>query len=51
MSVYRDMEVVKVKTEDGKERYFVADDDGLPILKFIRFKDNTMLVIVDNLKL
>lgn len=38
------MEVVKVKTEDGKERYFVADDAGLPIepiLKFIRFKDNT----------
>lgn len=38
------MEVVKVKTEDGKERYFVAGDDGLPIepiLKFIRFKDNT----------
>ncbi|MBU5484702.1 tyrosine-type recombinase/integrase [Clostridium sp. MSJ-11] len=38
------MEVVKVKTEEGKERYFVADDDGLPIepvLKFIRFKDNT----------
>lgn len=38
------MEVVKVKTEDGKERYFVADDGGLPIepiLKFIRFKDNT----------
>lgn len=38
------MEVVKVKTEDGKERYFVADDKGLPIepiLKFIRFKDNT----------
>ena len=38
------MEVVKVRTEDGKERYFVADDDGLPvepILKFIRFKDNT----------
>jgi len=38
------MEVVKVKTEDGKERYFVADDNGLPIepiLKFIRFKDNT----------
>lgn len=38
------MEVVKVKTEDGKERYFVADDVGLPIepvLKFIRFKDNT----------
>jgi len=38
------MEVAKVKTEEGKERYFVADDDGLPIepiLKFIRFKDNT----------
>jgi len=38
------MEVVKVKTEEGKERYFLADDDGLPIepvLKFIRFKDNT----------
>ncbi|MBB6716834.1 tyrosine-type recombinase/integrase [Clostridium gasigenes] len=38
------MEVVKVRTEDLKERYFVADDDGLPIeviLKFIRFKDNT----------
>jgi integrase len=38
------MEVVKVKTEDDKERYFVADDMGLPIepvLKFIRFKDNT----------
>lgn len=38
------MEVVKVKTEDGKERYFVADNNGLPIesiLKFIRFKDNT----------
>jgi integrase len=38
------MEVVKVKTEDDKERYYVADEDGLPIepiLKFIRFKDNT----------
>ncbi|MGL5574981.1 MAG: tyrosine-type recombinase/integrase, partial [Sarcina sp.] len=38
------MEVSKVKTEDGKKRYFVADDLGLPIkpiLKFIRFKDNT----------
>jgi len=38
------MEVVKVKIEDGKERYYVADDNGLPIepiLKFIRFKDNT----------
>lgn len=38
------MEVVKVKTEEGKERYFVVDDTGIPIepiLKFIRFKDNT----------
>lgn len=38
------MEVVRVKTEYKKERYFVADDLGLPIepiLKFIRFKDNT----------
>lgn len=38
------MEVVKVKTEDNKERYYVADGSGLPvesILKFIRFKDNT----------
>lgn len=37
------MKVVKVKTEEGKERYFVADTDGLPIepvLRFIRFKDN-----------
>lgn len=33
-----------MKTEDGKERYYVADNEGLPvepILKFIRFKDNT----------
>lgn len=40
------MEVVKVRTEEGKERYFVADDTGVPIepiLKFIRFKDNTGL--------
>lgn len=38
------MKVVKVKTEDNKERYFVADKTGMPIkpiLKFIRFKDNT----------
>lgn len=38
------MEVVKIKTEEGKERYFVSDDDGSPIepiLRFIRFKDNT----------
>ncbi|MBZ9690660.1 tyrosine-type recombinase/integrase [Clostridium sp. M14] len=38
------MEVVKVKTDEGKERYYLAGGDGLPIeavLKFIRFKDNT----------
>lgn len=38
------MEVVRVKTEQGRERYYVADNEGLPIevvLKFIRFKDNT----------
>lgn len=38
------MELVRVKTEEGKERYYVANNDGLPIdpiLKFIRFKDNT----------
>lgn len=37
------MEVVKVKTDEGKERYYLADSNGLPIesvLKFIRFKDN-----------
>lgn len=41
--MYIDIEVVKVRTEDNKERYFVVDDDGIhvePILKFIRFKDN-----------
>jgi len=38
------MEIVKVLTNQGKERYYVADDNGIPIepvLKFIRFKDNT----------
>lgn len=38
------MEVVKVKTGEDKERYYLADNDGLPVeavLKFIRFKDNT----------
>jgi len=28
---HEEMEVVKVKTEDGKERYYVADRQGLPI--------------------
>jgi integrase/recombinase XerD len=38
------MEVVKVLREDGKERYYVENNEGEaiePILKFIRFKDNT----------
>lgn len=38
------MDVVKFKNEEGKIRYYVADDMGVPvesILKFIRFKDNT----------
>lgn len=38
------MEVVKVLREDGKERYYVEDNEGEPIdpiLKFIKFKDNT----------
>lgn len=38
------MQVVKVKLEENKERYYVANDDGSPIeviLKFIKFKDNT----------
>lgn len=37
------MEVVKFKI-NGRERYYVADNNGLPIdpiLKFIKFKDNT----------
>lgn len=37
------MKVVKIKNHEGKERYFVADDNGIPIesvLKFIKFKDN-----------
>ena len=37
------MKVVKVQNLEGKERYFVADDNGDPIesvLKFIKFKDN-----------
>ena len=37
------MKVVIVQNSEGKERYFVADDKGIPIesaLKFIKFKDN-----------
>ena len=44
IGVKKIMEVVKVKTDEGKERYYLEDSDGLPIeavLKFIRFKDNT----------
>jgi len=38
------MKVVKVRTEENKERYYVSNNEGYPvepILKFIRFKDNT----------
>jgi len=38
------MQVVRVKTEDNRTRYYLADDDGLPIepvLQFLKFKDNT----------
>lgn len=38
------MQVIKVKLEENKERYYVPNDDGKPIeaiLKFIKFKDNT----------
>jgi integrase/recombinase XerD len=37
------MEIVKVLTNEGKERYYVANSEGLPVepvLKFVRFKDN-----------
>ncbi len=37
------MEVVKIRNNLGKERYYVVDDDGNEIkivLKFIKFKDN-----------
>ena len=37
------MKVVTIKTNEGKERYYVADNEGIPIesaLKFIKFKDN-----------
>ncbi len=38
------MEVVRVKTEENHIRYYLADDDGLPVepvLRFLKFKDNT----------
>ncbi len=37
------MKVVELKTVDGKVRYYLADDAGipvLPVLKYLRFKDN-----------
>lgn len=37
------MKVVTIKTNEGKERYYVADNEGIPIesaLKFVKFKDN-----------
>ena len=38
------MEVVRVRTEENHIRYYLADDDGLPVepvLRFLKFKDNT----------
>ena len=38
------MEVVRVMTEENHIRYYLADDDGLPVesvLGFLKFKDNT----------
>lgn len=38
------MKIVTIKTKEGKERYYLADNDGIPIesvLKFIKFKDYT----------
>jgi integrase/recombinase XerD len=38
------MEVVRLMTKDNHIRYYVADDDGLPVepvLRFLKFKDNT----------
>ena len=38
------MEVVQVRTEDNRIRYYLSDDDGLPVepvRKFLKFRDNT----------
>lgn len=38
------MEVVRVRAEDNRIRYYLAGDDGLPVepvLRFLKFKDNT----------
>ena len=37
------MEVVKVKTEDNKERYYVADDNGLPVESILKFITTSLL--------
>ena len=40
------MEVVRVRTEENHIRYYLADDDGLPVepvLRFLKFKDNSSL--------
>ena len=37
------MKVVELKTVDGRVRYYLADDTGLPVqpvLKYLKFKDN-----------
>lgn len=54
------MKVVTIQNSEGKERYYLADDNGIPIesvLKFIKFKDNlsyarnTLKQYCQNLKL
>ncbi len=37
------MEVVRARTEENQVRFYLADDDGLPVepvLRFLKFKDN-----------
>jgi len=37
------MKLVKLKTVEGKVRYYLADDTGAPVspvLKYLKFKDN-----------
>jgi site-specific recombinase XerD len=37
------MKVVELKTVEGKVRYYLADDTGVPeqpVLKYLKFKDN-----------
>ena len=38
------MKVVELKTVDGRIRYYLADDSGIPVppvLKYLKFKDNS----------